>query len=172
MRKSLRQDGITPVIRASKQIARNVSGTTTALLLPAQGFQAHCRALPTNSPQAFSKHPSRCRGGQLDACGAPTNLCVWDFLQCPESHAFHLVSRKPYFSRFQVYLTTEYTSLAAGGLASVLDVPRGCISVPGWRCRRTCRQLPLQNTPAIGEFQTRRRRISPLLAIALAARAS
>jgi hypothetical protein len=47
-------------------------------------------------------------------------------------------------------------------LASVLDVPGGCISVPGWRCRRTRRRLPLHKyTGNFGEFPTRRRKISP-----------
>jgi hypothetical protein len=69
--------------------------------------------------------------------------------------------RKAIFAPFLWLFETGALDACGGGLASVLDVPGGCISVPGWRCRRTCRRLPLQKAPAIWRIQPRRRKISP-----------
>jgi hypothetical protein len=146
--KSLRQNGITgksQETRPSRQPTR--PRRRRVLLLPAQEFQAHCHALRQTRTKLFS---TICLVAAVvnwrwtHWVRTPTNLGVSDF------HSVRKVTRslglqKDIFAPLLCPFGNGRYQPAAGGLASVLDVPGGCISVPGWRCRRTCRRLPLRN---------------------------
>jgi hypothetical protein len=123
-------------------------------------------ALPratANSHQTFFQHLPRRRRGQLEMDAlSPDPDQSWRI----RFHSVRKVTRslglqKDIFAPFLCLFENGGCLPAAGGLASVLDVPGGCISVPGWRCRRICRRLPLRNARQLVNFKRGGGRVSP-----------
>jgi hypothetical protein len=167
--KSLRQNGITPVIPAGKSQETRPSRQPTRPRRRRVAATAGSRisgALPratANSHQTFFHHLPRRRRGQLEMDAlSPDPDQSWRI----RFHSVRKVTRslglqKDIFAPFLCLFENGGCLPAAGGLASVLDVPGGCISVPGWRCRRTCRRLPLRNARQLVNFKRGGGRVSP-----------